>query len=140
MMGGLSGPGHAAPQGSLLHLPQPGLLLGRRGPTMPCLDSDPSPSWARQRWLMGLKAPDSGVAPVMFNQASRGLWEEVWRGASSERDSIIAYAWPGRGQGHTCTHTHTHTHTHNRQVSCVSWGSVDPRGPLPSPPLPSGWA
>ena len=48
---------------------------------------------------MGLKAPDSGVVPAMFSQASRGLWEEVWRGASSERDSIIAYAWWKRGWG-----------------------------------------
>lgn len=45
---------------------------------------------------MGLKAPDSGVGPPMFSQASRGLWaEEVCRGASSERDSIIVYAWQG---------------------------------------------
>lgn len=79
---------------------------------------------------MGLKAPDSGVAPVMFNQASRGLWEEVWRGASSERDSIIAYAWPGRGRGHT--------HTQDRQVSHVAEGPADPRlAPLrPAPTCP----
>lgn len=39
---------------------------------------------------MGLKAPDSDEAPVMFNQASSELWEGTWRGVSSERDSIIA--------------------------------------------------
>lgn len=50
-----------------------------------------------QRWLMGLKAPDSDEAPVMFNQASSELWEGAWRGVSSERDSIIAYAWWGKG-------------------------------------------
>lgn len=44
---------------------------------------------------MGLKAPDSDAAPAMFNQASSELWEGAWRGASSERDSIIAYAWRG---------------------------------------------
>lgn len=30
--GCLSGPGHAAPRGSLLHLLQPGFLLGHWGP------------------------------------------------------------------------------------------------------------
>lgn len=50
-----------------------------------------------QRWLMGLKAPDSEEGPVMFNQASSELWEGAWRGESSARDSIIAYAW-GRGE------------------------------------------
>lgn len=46
---------------------------------------------------MGLKAPDSDEAPVMFNQASSELCEGTWRGVSSERDSIIAYAWWGKG-------------------------------------------
>lgn len=46
--------------------------------------------------MMGLKAPDSDEAPVMFNQASSELWEGTWRGVSSERDSIIAYAWWGK--------------------------------------------
>lgn len=73
------------------------------------MDSDPSPSQASQRWLMGLKAPDSGVAPAMFSQASRGPWEEAWRGVSSERDSIIAYAWM-EGRAHTGV-----------QVSGVGW-------------------
>ena len=73
------------------------------------MDSDPSPSQAGQRWLMGLKAPDSGVAPAMFSQASRGPWEEVWREVSSERDSIIAYAWM-EGRAHTGV-----------QVSGVGW-------------------
>lgn len=56
---------------------------------------------------MGLKAPDSDEAPVMFNQASSELWEGTWRGVSSERDSIIAYAWWGKdstqrtGEGHS---------------------------------------
>lgn len=92
------------------------------GPWWPRLDSDPSPSGGGQRWLMGLKAPDSGVAPAMFNQASRGLWEEVWRGASSERDSIIAYAWRERAG-----------HTRDGQVSGAGCGPADPR-PAPSPP------
>lgn len=28
-----------------------------------------------QRWLTGLKAPESDEGPVMFNQASSELWE-----------------------------------------------------------------
>lgn len=50
---------------------------------------------------MGLKAPDSDEGPVMFNQASSELWEGAWRGVSSERDNIIAYAWGG---GEDSTH------------------------------------
>lgn len=51
---------------------------------------------AGQRWLMGLKAPASGVGPVMLSHASRGLWAEARRGGSSETDNIIAYAWRGK--------------------------------------------
>ena len=87
-----SAPGRTGSQGPCLRLLPGRFLLGSRGPWWPHLDSDPSPSQAGQRWLMGLKAPDSGVAPAMFSQVSRGPWEEAWRGASSERDSIIAYA------------------------------------------------
>lgn len=77
----------ALPPWPLLHLPQlgPWLWTPALGPPGP------------QRWLMGLKAPDSDEAPVMFNQASSELCEGTWRGVSSERDSIIAYAWWGKG-------------------------------------------
>lgn len=46
--------------------------------------------WTSQRWLMGLKVPDSEAAPAMSSQAPREFWEDVWRGAFSDRDSIIA--------------------------------------------------
>jgi len=39
---------------------------------------------------MGLKLPDSEAAPAMSNQAPSEFWEDVWRGAFSDRDSIIA--------------------------------------------------
>lgn len=47
----------------LLHLPKlvPWLWTLALGPPGP------------QRWLMGLKAPDSDEGPVMFNQASSEL-------------------------------------------------------------------
>lgn len=67
-------------------LPKPGCLLECRGLC-------PSRSRAGQRWFMGFKAPDSGVAPVMFSHESRGLCEAARRDASSERVSIMAYAW-----------------------------------------------
>lgn len=90
-------PGHAVPPEGLASTFRGGDICWDIGSLqLPRWDSDLSPAWASQRWLIGLKAPDSGVAPVMY-QASRGLWEEVWRGVSSERDSIIAYAWRGTG-------------------------------------------
>lgn len=74
---------------------------------------------------MGLKAPASGVAPPMFIQASRGLWEEACRGVSSDRDSIIAYAWWARG------------HTAHRTGGEWLWPLCSP---FPGLSLPCSWA